>query len=235
MKNFFIAIIPARAGSKELKNKNMLSVNGKPMIHWTIVEALKSKYLKKIIITTNCKKVINYSNKFIKNNKIKILKRPDYLAQDNTKMLPVIKHATKDLIEIRQKNFLGSVLLQPTSPLRKKKDIDKSCSLFIKNKPDSLVSINKLKHIYNPESLYFKNKYKIKKSFKLKNKYLKQKKPVYYSPNGAAIYITSSKNINKFIIGGNNIIGYEMSYFNSIDVDTADDLKLANLLLKNNG
>ena len=64
MKNFFIAIIPARSGSKELKNKNMIALNKKPMIHWTISEALKSKYIKKIIITTNCKKVIKYSQKF---------------------------------------------------------------------------------------------------------------------------------------------------------------------------
>ena len=46
MKNFFIAIIPARSGSKELKNKNMIILNKKPMIHWTISEALKSRYIK---------------------------------------------------------------------------------------------------------------------------------------------------------------------------------------------
>ena len=230
MKNFFIAIIPARAGSKEIKNKNMVEVNNRPMIHWTISEALKSKYLKKIIITTNCIRVINYLKKFKKFNKISLIKRPDHLAQDNTKMLSVVKHVVKNLSETKDKKFLGTVLLQPTSPLRKKIDINKACELFIKMKPDSLVSITKVKHIFNPESLYFKKGNKINKSFKLKNKLIKQKKPVYFSPNGAAIYITSKKNIKRFIIGGKNIAGYEMPYLDSIDVDNIDDLKLVNLL-----
>ncbi len=193
MKNFFIAIIPARAGSKELKNKNMIKLNNKPMIHWSIIEALKSKYIKKIIITTNCRKVISYAKKFKTNSKIQILIRPNHLAQDSTPMLPVIKNAIKNQTLVNDKNFLGTILLQPTSPLRKRKNIDDACKLFLKNKPDSLVSITKIKHIFNPESLYFKKGEIIKKSFKLENKFLKQKKKVYYAPNGASIYITSKK------------------------------------------
>ena len=232
MKNFFIAIIPARSGSKELKNKNMIVLNKKPMIHWTISEALKSKYIKKIIITTNCKKVIKYTQKFFLNKKIEILKRPNNLARDNTPMLPVIKNAIKNEALLNDKNFLGNILLQPTSPLRKKKNIDEACKLFIKKNPDSLVSVIKVKHIFNPESLYFKKGVNIKKSFKIKNKFIKQKKTIYFAPNGAAIYITSKKNIRKFILGGKKIIGYTMKFANSIDIDNKEDLKLAKLFFK---
>ena len=93
MKNFFVAIIPARAGSKSIKNKNLAKVNKKPMIHWSISETLKSKYIKEILITTNCPIIKNYCNKFFKDKRINLISRPNYLSKDNTKMLPVIKHA----------------------------------------------------------------------------------------------------------------------------------------------
>ena len=123
--------------------------------------------------------------------------------------------------------------MQPTSPLRKLTDIDNACKLFIKKKPDSLVSVVKLKHIYNPESLYFNKKNKLKKAFKIKNSFLKQNKKTYYAPNGAAIYITHKNKINEFIIGG-KISWALMSYARSIDIDGKEDLKLANILFKKN-
>ena len=89
-----------------------------------------------------------------------------------------------------------------------------------------------MKHIFNPESLYFKKGANIKKSFKIKNKFIKQKKTTYFAPNGAAIYITSKKNIRKFILGGKKIIGYTMKFINSIDIDDKEDLKLAKLFFK---
>ena len=233
MKNFFVAIIPARSGSKTIKNKNMMKVNNKPMIYWSIAKALKSSYIKEILITTNCFKVKNYCKKNFKNKKINLIDRPSNLSRDDTKMLPVVNHAKHFSRYYNNRKLLGFILLQPTSPLRKKKDIDAACKLFIKNKPDSLVSVLKLKHIYNPESLYFLKNKILKKSFKIKNNFLKQNKKNYYVPNGAAIYITNRNKISEFIIGGKKLIGFEMPYSRSIDVDSKEDLKLANILFKN--
>ena len=234
MKNFFTAIIPARSGSKVIKNKNMVRINNKPMIHWTIVEALKSKYVKEILITTNCSKVKKYCKKFSKIGRISLISRPNSLSKDNTKMLPVVNHAKNYSKYKNDKDLSGYILLQPTSPLRKKKDIDQACDLFNKTKPDSLVSVLKLKHIYNPESLYFLKKNNLKKAFKIKNTFLKQNKKTYYVPNGAAIYITSKNNIKKFILGGNKIVGFQMPYERSIDVDNLEDLMLAKILFQKN-
>lgn len=234
MKKFFTAIIPARAGSKSLKNKNMVRINNKPMIHWSIIEALKSKNIKEILITTNCSKVKRYCKKFNKIKKISIISRPNFLAKDNTKMLPVVNHAKNYSKYKNDKDLLGYVLLQPTSPLRKKKDIDQACNLFHKTKPDSLVSVMKLKHIYNPESLYYLKKNSLQKVFKIKNTFLKQNKKTYFVPNGAAIYITSKKNIKKFILGGDKIVGFQMPDERSIDVDNLEDLNIAKILFKKN-
>ena len=89
MKNKIVVIIPARKGSKRIKNKNTRLLNGKPLIEWTIAAAKKSKFVNEIYITTNDEKV-----KIIaKNNKIKIINRPRHLA--NSFIMPdyAIKHA----------------------------------------------------------------------------------------------------------------------------------------------
>ena len=102
------------------------------MIHWSISETLKSKYIKEILITTNCPIIKNYCNKFFKDKKINLISRPNYLSKDNTKMLPVIKHAKNFSKYESDEKLTGYILLQPTSPLRKKIDIDNACKLITK-------------------------------------------------------------------------------------------------------
>ena len=225
-----IAIIPARGGSKQIKNKNIKKFLGKPLIHWTIEAAINSNSIDKIYVSTDSQLIIKKCRKF--KNKISILKRPKNLAKDNTKMIDVIKNFLKNNF-LKKKNFLGLMILQPTSPLRNFEDIKKSCELFLKNKPDSLISINKINHRYNPESIYKKNGIYIKKYNNKKIIPLRQKKDSFFAGNGAAIYITSKKNLNKFIIGGKKIIGYEMPPNRSIDIDTEFDFKIAEMIKKN--
>ena len=226
----FIAIIPARGGSKQIKNKNIKKFLGKPLIHWTIEAAINSNSIDKIYVSTDSNLIVKKCEKF--KNKITILKRPKNLAKDNTKMLDVIKNFSKNNF-LKKKNFLGLIILQPTSPLRNYLDIKQSCKLFLKNKPDSLISINKINHQHNPESIYKKNGIFIKKYNNKKFIPLRQKKKEYFASNGAAIYITNKKNLNKFIIGGKKIIGYEMPVNRSIDIDTKFDFEIAEMIKKN--
>ena len=116
MKNFFVAIIPARSGSKSIKNKNMSIVNSKPMIYWSITKALKSSYIKEILITTNCFKVKNYCKKNFKNKKINLIDRPVIYQEMIQKMLPVVNHAKHFSRYYKNRKLLGFILLQPTSP-----------------------------------------------------------------------------------------------------------------------
>ena len=89
----FLAIIPARKNSKTLKNKNIKLFNGKPLIYWTIKEALKSKYLSSIILSTDSEKIIKYCKKF----KITIpFKRPKHISLSSTPMIKVIQHVLKN-------------------------------------------------------------------------------------------------------------------------------------------
>ena len=226
----FLAIIPARKGSKGIKNKNFKLFNGKPLVYWTIKSAKKSKYLNKILVSTDSSIIKNFSLK------MKIycpFLRPKNLSTDKTTANKVIVHALNFLKQ--ENNYVPDavVYLQPTSPLREAKDIDNACKIFNYIRPDSLVSVVKIHHNLNPSRVYSKSKKNfLKKISRKKEKIaLRQNTKSYYGNNGASIYITSIKKINEFITGG-KLIGYEMSKLKSIDIDEIDDFKLAEVIQK---
>ena len=101
----FLGLIPARAGSKGVKNKNTVLIKNKKLIEYTFDAGIKSKLLKKIIVSTNCKKVMNLKKKY---KNIKFLQRSEYLSRDNSSIFDVIK----DTIQ-REKccNLFGKRLL----------------------------------------------------------------------------------------------------------------------------
>ncbi|MFZ3074393.1 MAG: acylneuraminate cytidylyltransferase family protein [Minisyncoccales bacterium] len=138
-KQKIIAIIPARGGSKGLPGKNIKVLSGKPLIAWTIEQARKSKYIDKLIVSTDDKEIARISEKYGAN--VPFL-RPKKLAKDNSSTLDAIVHAIS-WFERNGECFDIIVLLEPTSPLRKKNDIDDAIGLFIKNykKADSLLSL----------------------------------------------------------------------------------------------
>ena len=138
----FLAIIPARGGSKGLPRKNIKPLLGKPLVAWTIEQAFKSKYLDEIIVNTDDEEIAEISKKY--GAKIPFI-RPKELALDNTPTFDVIEHTIKFYKENLKKEFDYVVLLEPTSPLRKDNDIDNAIKKLIDNdKYDSLVSLGKV-------------------------------------------------------------------------------------------
>lgn len=226
----FLAIIPARKGSRGLINKNFKNLCKKPLINYTIKAAQKSLFIDRLIISTNDKKIINYSKK----NKIEFVKRPEKLSRSTSKVIDAVQHVLKHL---KKKNYIPDfiVTLQPTSPLRKAIHIDEAIKLFLsKPNADSLVSCQHVPHIFNPNSLYSYNNFFLKKKNNKKDKiFLRQKKNKYYSRNGAAIYITKYKNIKKYIFGG-KILGYLMDKISSLDIDDIHDFNVAQMYISKN-
>ncbi len=138
------AIIPLRAGSKRIPKKNIKLLNWKPLFTYTLDEALKSKYINEIIITTDDEDVINicqndYKN-YVNNWKIIILRRDTELSQDDTSTVDVIL----DVLD-KYQSIENIILLQATSPFRKVKSIDKAIELFIDNDYNPVISISKVK------------------------------------------------------------------------------------------
>jgi CMP-N,N'-diacetyllegionaminic acid synthase len=124
----FTAIILARGGSKGIKLKNLVKINGKPLIYWTIKRCLMSKKINSTWVSTDNNLIASYSKKIGAN----VIFRPKKYAKDNSSSEVAWIHAVKLL----KKNFniLNIVGLQPTSPLREKKDLDQACSIFLKKK-----------------------------------------------------------------------------------------------------
>jgi CMP-N,N'-diacetyllegionaminic acid synthase len=119
----FLAIIPARGGSKRLPNKNILNLAGKPLIEWSIDAALKSKYIDKVVVSSDDENILK-----IAKDKCDIIKRPKELATDTASSIDVIKHVLDNL----EKKYDYIVLLQPTSPLRNEKHIDEAIEFLYK-------------------------------------------------------------------------------------------------------
>lgn len=143
MKKTFVAVIPARGGSKGVKNKNIKILDGHPLIYYSIYVAKKLKNIHTFVITTDSKKIINLSKKFCNNHQI--IKRPKKLASDNSKDIDYIKH----LIEFfkKKKKFIpyGWVILRPTTPLRSYELVDDSIAHLKKNnEASSLISVHEI-------------------------------------------------------------------------------------------
>ncbi len=231
-KKSFLAIIPARGGSKSIKNKNLYIIKKKPLIYYTIKSAINSKYLNTILLSTDSIKIANYVKKF---SKIKIpFLRPKKLAGDKILTLPVLKYTLLRYEKIFKNKFDFVVLLQPTSPLRTSNDIDNSIKLLNKKKTDSLISVT---------SVGANHPLRMKKILKNKrlNNYISQKNtdnmnprqtlPKVFIRNGA-IYIASRELILKNKISSKKTIAYEMSEDKSINIDNYKDIILLKHVMK---
>ena len=143
-----LAIIPARAGSKRVKNKNLKNFNGKPLIHYSIVAAKKSKLFDKIHVSSDSDKILNYSEKL----KIKLdFKRPKYLANDSTVIKDVLKYVVSKYQSLNQ-NYDEVWLIFPNNPFIEKKTIIDCSKAFKKinyKKNNALMTVTKYNYPVN--------------------------------------------------------------------------------------
>ncbi|MBE3142423.1 MAG: acylneuraminate cytidylyltransferase family protein [Planctomycetes bacterium] len=188
-----IAVIPARGGSKTLPRKNILLMDGKPLIYYSIKHALESKYLDKIIVSTEDSEI----KAVAENYDTEVLMRPVEMAKDNSPTMEVLYHVL-DYFEKKNEFFDILMLLEPTSPMRKKGDADKAIELFVKNygKANSLVSLGKVA-LENPYiTKVIKNGF-LMPFIKAKGKVTRrQQLPKIYFPYGV-IYLSKISTLRK--------------------------------------
>ena len=221
-----LAIIPARGGSKRLPNKNILELVGKPLIVWTIDEANKSKYIDKMIVSTDSAEISEISRRA--GAEVPFI-RPSVFANDKADAISVLKHS----IEFYEGIYDYVLLLQPTSPLRTVSDIDSAIELLNEN-TKAVVSVTEAEHspLWSntlPDDMSMKNF--IKKSIK---NIRSQDLPKYYRLNGA-VYVSE---INYFYLEqgflGSKSKAILMTQMSSIDIDTELDLKMCEIIINNN-
>jgi CMP-N,N'-diacetyllegionaminic acid synthase len=211
-----IAIIPARVGSQRIKLKNVILFHNKPLIYWTIKSAIESKVFAKIYISTDGTIIKNELNKFKEfKNKIFFLYRPKKLSGSKTKTSSLIKYLIKK--NSLEKFFTDFILLQPTSPLRRKEHIRKMWNIYKKYNLKDLFSISEKKNKF----IINKNNRNIFSGEKKINS--KKLKSVFQ--NGS-IYIKNLQSFKKdpnFVTKNSSL--YFMSKRISLDVDTLKDLE----------
>jgi len=136
-----LAIVPSRGNSKGLPGKNIKPLIGKPLISWTIEQGLNSKYIDKLIVSTDNDKIAKVSKEY--GAEVPFI-RPDFLANDNASSIDVIFHCISYL-ENKNEFFDFIVFLEPTSPLRDTEDIDKSIELLENTEnAESIVGISRV-------------------------------------------------------------------------------------------
>lgn len=138
-----IAIIPARGGSKGLPGKNIKQLCGKPLIAWSIEAGLGSQYIDEVVVTTDSEEIASTAREF--GASVPFI-RPAELASDTATSFDAIKHAIDFYAVDLHKKFDYIVLLEPTSPLREKDDIDEMLEKIIsmENQFDAIVSLGEV-------------------------------------------------------------------------------------------
>ncbi|MEK7589168.1 MAG: acylneuraminate cytidylyltransferase family protein [Patescibacteria group bacterium] len=145
-KQKIIAVIPARGGSKSIPLKNIKKFCGKPLIAWSILGAKKSKYLDRVIVSTDSTKIAKVAKKF----GAEVIIRPPELAIDTIGIEPTLKHAYETLLKDEKYKADGLVLLMPTSPTRQTFHIDDAIKIFKDKKADSVIAVNETPANHTP-------------------------------------------------------------------------------------
>lgn len=220
-------LICARGGSKGIKNKNIKSFAGKPLIYWTISLAKKIKDINNIYVSTDSKKIANISKKY--GATVPFL-RPKHLAKDTTSEWNVWRHALNFMLKKKIKTD-GLIILPVTSPLRNLSDINKCITAF-KKKRCTIICITKSHR--NPYYNMVLQK-KFCKLFKFKKKYYsRQKVPKVFDVTTVCFILKPTTIIKNDYLYDDKVFGVKVSKNSSIDIDDIIDFKFAEYIKKNN-
>jgi len=224
-----LAVIPARGGSKRLPRKNVLNLAGKPLIAWTIEAASGSKYIDRVVVSTDDQEIAVISKKY--GADVPFM-RSDVLATDEATSIDVVLN-TLEQLEISGNIYEYVMLLQPTSPLRTAEHINQAIEFLQSKNADSVVSVSPVAHPIEwmntlpadrSMSNFFPSEIENKRS---------QDFPKRYRLNGA-IYLNQVKVLMRSGSLINCGIGYAyvMDEQDSIDIDNDVDFIMADVILR---
>lgn len=227
-----LGIIPARAGSKRVKYKNIKNLNGKPLIAYTIEAALQSNKIDRLIVSTDSPEIAMIAKDF--GAEVPFI-RPSELAKDDVPDLPVFLHALDELNTLYGYNPDIVVNLRPTSPFKTCKIINKVISEFENPDVDCVRTMTKTEGVYHPYWMYKVAKNGVASQFmsdiNINDYYQSQLLPSIYRINGVVDAYRINKIIDRDILSG-NIRSVIIDEKESFDIDTEFDFKLCEMLLK---
>jgi CMP-N,N'-diacetyllegionaminic acid synthase len=225
-----LAVVPARSGSKSVPHKNIRLINGKPMLSYSIEHAKKSKYINRVILSTDSEQYAEIGRAY--GAEIPFI-RPSQYANDFSLDIEVFKHCLEFLKEKEGYSADIVVQLRPTYPIRDIEDIDTMIQILIDNPVfDSVRSIAPAKEI--PYKMWHKLEngtiIPIMKDIKECYNLPRQQLPKVYYQNACIDVIRGNVILEQNSMSGSKIYGYEMK--KNYDIDTEEEFKNADEYLK---
>lgn len=226
-----VLFVPARKGSTGIKGKNLVKLNGKPLIDYTlkICKKFSNKYY--LFISSDCKKTLKYCQKYGFKEKYV---RPKKLSTSNSNIVDGIIHGVEWLKKEKKIEISDVILLQPTSPLRKYSDLQKAIKIYKNKKLLSLTSVSKVRENSLGHIKLNNNKQKWDFLYKSKKKiFRRQDFPRGHFIFNGAFYICNYNFLkkNKILVKENFSYLYETPRMISIDIDFKTDLDIAEALV----
>lgn len=226
-----LAVIPARGGSKGVKRKNIRELNGRPLIAWTIEQAKKSKYIDRVVVSTEDEEIAKISKEY--GAEVPFL-RPEELAKDHTSGIDPVIHCIEWLEKNQKYHADYVVLLQCTSPKRKAEQIDEAIEKMLsqQGRADSIISVCRAEH--SPYWMQKVNDSGLLEDFIRHDRVSyarRQDLPEVFRLNGA-IYIAKTKSLlENRDFQTNRTLPYIMDEFSSLDIDNELDFRIAELIM----
>jgi CMP-N-acetylneuraminic acid synthetase len=223
------ALIPARGGSKGILRKNLALCGDRSLLAWTAESALESGVIDRTILSTDDDEIARAGEALGLDVPFR---RPAELAGDGALMLGVMQHC---LAYLRSggADIEALVLLQPTSPFRRAHHVRDAVQRFRAQRAATLVSVVRVPHRFVPEGQMREQDGKLIPYLGGDiGKTRRQEKEVLYGRNGPVVLIVRSSVLDSDSLYGEPTVGYEMDEITSIDIDTPEDLRFANHLMR---
>ena len=228
--NQILSIILARGGSKSITNKNIIDLCEKPLIAYTIIEAKKSKYINRIIVSTDDPKIKSIA---IKYGAEVPFNRPKHLATDTATSLDAMIHATEWCERSENKKYDFIVELMCTNPMKTVADIDGAIEKLIETKADSVIGMSKLDDKHPARAKKIVNDRIVDFCVPELSSRRQDLKPEAYIRNGSIYAIKRDVlMVDKIRFGSKNSRPYLMSEEKSVNIDNEIDLIVAEALMK---
>lgn len=223
-----LGLIPTRGGSEGLENKNIRSLEGKPLIAYTIEAAQQCADITRLLVSTDNADIESISRDY----GVEVFRHPPELSTEGKATFPVIRHVVRDLIDSGEVFELVTTM-RATSPLRAPEDITKAINLLIQTNADSAVSLvaDPTGHPIRLKTLDEELRVTSLQAGEEDAPIIRQQLPIVYRRNGA-VYVTKTNTVLEGSLFGNDSRGYIMPKERSININDEVDFICAGALLK---
>lgn len=220
MSKRFIALVPMRANSQRVKNKNLRMINGKPLFYYVLEALQQCKKINKIVVNTDSEVIKKKLRADFKD--VVIINRPKELTDEFTSMNSIISY---DIDNVEGEYFIQT---HATNPLLESETVDKAIELFLKSEKthDSLLSVNRIQ-----KRCYDQNAKPINHDLNIMLR-TQDLNPVYEENSCIFIFTRNSFKQSENRVGKNPIL-FEMDSEESLDIDVEFDMTLAGYMLSN--